>query len=815
MTVAALPTPSPARTQTQTAFDAAVAALIAALPTMISQFNTDIGTSNSNTASAAASAIATAADAISTAANAAIASASAASSVMSPTTNATSVTSNSIPTSGLPTAKSFTTQTGKNFAANMTLEITSTASPTNYMIGKITSYNSGTGALVMSITYSAGSGTFADWTINLSGQVLTTTNNSVQAQSTNRVLALSDKGAIFGSSSTITFTIGAASVLGNSWYYYSENIGTGVITHTTNAADSGGSVSFTQDIGDYSCFVCDGSSIRQHVLTPARTLGGSTHSGSYTWAASNGYAQKATPTTWGQGCTLPSALTLGKGAILSLYNASDYDYAFYDSTGVIRAFVGPWKTCAVALADNTTAAGAWTFSDSRLLAVTASAYNTASSGNSSGSLIFISLDSNRTLLLHGYTTCFARVYRKSTNAWSSDTVVASSLGASAFTGIKSATDQVLVCTNDVSTGMSTVVLSINSTTDAITVGTPVSTTLAGTWSAYGQMIATAAGTSWIIPYGRATNVTGFRAITISGTTPTVGAETALSPANTAVGHFYAVTGGVILAMSTDTTTFYSKPYTITGSSIAAGTGATTTVTATAYRSMVVGTRWHAHVQNANLTGIVISVSGTTSTHSAAVLSTNINQVVTGDIDALVVGSSKSCTFGHNASTSVYANILTDTAGTASAGTELAIATGGTAAQPAAISVSGNTCKFSASDGNTSHNLYTFDASGASPTLSSFSESGGGSSGVRGAVASDSYGNRGARLLSSTVGAVVVSTVGNGSASTGGYLYGTNLRHVDPIIVGFGNVGTSGLTSAESWFMDGTNNVLQKVEVAQP
>ena len=47
--------------------------------------------------------------------------------------------------------------------------IADTANPTtNYMIGNITSYNSGTGALVVNVTNSAGSSASA-WTISLTG----------------------------------------------------------------------------------------------------------------------------------------------------------------------------------------------------------------------------------------------------------------------------------------------------------------------------------------------------------------------------------------------------------------------------------------------------------------------------------------------------------------------------------------------------------------------------------------------------------------------------------------------------------------------
>lgn len=62
-------------------------------------------------------------------------------------------------------SKSFTTQTGLGFVVGMTLRIAN--SSTNYMTGDVTSYNSGTGALVVNVTAVVGSGTFASWTISL------------------------------------------------------------------------------------------------------------------------------------------------------------------------------------------------------------------------------------------------------------------------------------------------------------------------------------------------------------------------------------------------------------------------------------------------------------------------------------------------------------------------------------------------------------------------------------------------------------------------------------------------------------------------
>lgn len=78
-------------------------------------------------------------------------------------TTSTSTTSNTIGTG----SKSFTVQTGKSYAQGQSLTIARTAAPTNRMFVVVDSYNSGTGALVVTSQAFAGSGTFTDWTITL------------------------------------------------------------------------------------------------------------------------------------------------------------------------------------------------------------------------------------------------------------------------------------------------------------------------------------------------------------------------------------------------------------------------------------------------------------------------------------------------------------------------------------------------------------------------------------------------------------------------------------------------------------------------
>jgi len=74
----------------------------------------------------------------------------------------TSVTSVAIGTG----AKSFTASTGKLWAVGDTVEIENTADILKFMLGTVTTYNSGTGALEVTVTDTQGSGTLNAWTIH-------------------------------------------------------------------------------------------------------------------------------------------------------------------------------------------------------------------------------------------------------------------------------------------------------------------------------------------------------------------------------------------------------------------------------------------------------------------------------------------------------------------------------------------------------------------------------------------------------------------------------------------------------------------------
>lgn len=162
-----LPTPVPQRND-PTNFAVRADAFLAALPGYQLELDLIGDSAYANAVEAEESATSAAADKLSAANSAAEAAASAASALNAPGTNATSSTSLSI---GIG-SRTFTIQTGKAYSLGQHVIIANTATPSNYMLAQIQSYNSGTGSMTVTSLATSGSGTYTAWTISLTAPIV-------------------------------------------------------------------------------------------------------------------------------------------------------------------------------------------------------------------------------------------------------------------------------------------------------------------------------------------------------------------------------------------------------------------------------------------------------------------------------------------------------------------------------------------------------------------------------------------------------------------------------------------------------------------
>lgn len=113
-------------------------------------------------------------------------------------------------------SKSFTTAKFYEWAVGMYVTITSSANPANFMFGQVTSYTTATGALVVDVTGTGGSGTLSDWVIALSaynpvGSYLTAADIGVTVQGYDgdlaAIAALSGTSGVLKKSGTNTWAL--------------------------------------------------------------------------------------------------------------------------------------------------------------------------------------------------------------------------------------------------------------------------------------------------------------------------------------------------------------------------------------------------------------------------------------------------------------------------------------------------------------------------------------------------------------------------------------------------------------------------------
>ncbi len=448
--------------------------------------------------------------------------------------------------------------------------------------------------------------------------------------------------------------------------------------------------------------------------------GGEAHTGSTTLTSASPGAQTITTTDYGQFVALPDATTMTKAAVnFNVLNAGGYPLKVLDGSSNILGYIYPGDSSAIGCDDISSTAGVWNCTGLEVVALTARFTSTLLAGFSSVMRAVV-LDADRTLFTvgSGGSNLYGVVYTASTASFGSLTLIRTAGGN--HSAIKTTTDQVLVCSCNATTAFQAVVLSFAG--NVITVNTAATATNSANLSAVSATFSypIAVGSAWVVAYLVSTPANTMRAMTISGTTVTIGGEATMTGTLGTFVSLYAIDSTNFITMSMTTgTAVYARPFSISGTTLSAGTEASVTGL-TGCTGMITspisgGVRWVMIYRNAagtNIAASIISVAGGIATLSTVTLITGGTSVNVAAVAAAIVDSSKLILFYSAVAGPQVVNILVDSSGTASAGTQANLSA---AAVAAAISASGNVAKAFLSS-NTNMVYCVVDYSGASPTV---------------------------------------------------------------------------------------------------
>lgn len=284
----------------------------------------------------------------------------------------------------------------------------------------------------------------------------------------------------------------------------------------------------------------------------------------------------------------------------------------------------------------------------------------------------VTIDSTRELLIFTSTAAIqAVVWDNTAKTFGTSVLVRTVSAAPAVGSVLIGTDKVLIASGMASsTAFEAVVLSLTGTT--IAVGTAATQTLpvalhANTPNGLNEGIyrlGVTCGSTYVFSYKSTT----YRliAITVSGTTPTIGTSIAVT-SGSALASIRPIDSTRLLAVYISGANIGALPVTVSaGTTLTAGTLGTITGSAFRYLTALTTGRWAIVYTNTNSYGGIISVSSTTATISGVQLNAAAD-IGSGSVvkigDQLIVQCS-----------STIVNVLTDAAGTATAGTAVTTAT---------------------------------------------------------------------------------------------------------------------------------------------
>jgi hypothetical protein len=409
-------------------------------------------------------------------------------------------------------------------------------------------------------------------------------------------------------------------------------------------------------------------------LVPAAGLGlgGASFTGSVVLDADSPAMISVTTTAYGQSVTLPDATELATGVpVFSISNDGLQPLAIRNASGGLLGYAKIDSYVVCSLVNNESVEGDWKIFGASNVQVDADGVVTFGVAESATTLRLLVADideSRKLFMFSGTSLAQAVMYNESTGAFGTPVLVQSGNINDKMYLIKSNTDQALFV-NFITTTLRAVVLTIDDL--SITVGTSVSSEMAdsigtvGTQQLNGQDILRV-GDSFVFPYVRG-STSHLRAITIAGTTPTISAEHNLTGQQ--LGITFKIDESTVVAFSqSNSSSIHVKPVTISGTTLTGGTQVDISCDVNGFLVRPIGSRWAVLSKNsANLRGSIITVTGTVATSSSLFLTS----AAANNRNAMFINGNRVICVGDNGSTA-YVNVMTDTAGTATAGTEIAI-----------------------------------------------------------------------------------------------------------------------------------------------
>lgn len=575
-------------------------------------------------AAAAANMYANAAEAVVSASSAAVGAGNASASAQAAAQSAagalnapgTSATSTSGVTVGEGMKQLVLTQLGKQFAVGQRLVAARTSNPTNVrMVGYVSLNNPMNGDIHLDVGAGdyKGTGTFSDWTISMAGE-------------------------------------------GNN------------LPQTTGA-----------DVGKLVGVVPGGG----YGLVAGRGAGGNSVSGNATLTADSAAVQRITPTGPGQWIKLPWATTMPVGlGLFSLSNQGVWDVEVQNASGTALGYIQSGAIVGVSLQDASTMDGGWALQGATPLGVLSMDVGFAQSLGSSNSgqlRAVVEVDSTRDMLIYaGDARVYAQIWDSTASVLGSPVLVRTADVQARVRAAKSATDQVLCVSfnGGDANAMEAVILSVSGVN--ITVGTAAMATTAGGPQVFSDLVAVAGQGFVAATWRSAGNFVDLRAITLSGTTATIG--TAVSQSTTANAPVLVFDAGAarILAFITDGNTVFIRPYAMAGTALTLGTAISISSPSSQFMARALASgRWALLFKNNSnvLAGAIVTLTGAVATQSNVALSAAAVPNAGGILAAHVVGS-QVIVSALTSTPTPSINVLTDNAGTAVAGSEMAYTSGG-------------------------------------------------------------------------------------------------------------------------------------------